>query len=263
MQCKAASPAPRRAPADPWRFRPSAPAAGSRASTAGTAPRRSTRGKAAADPERAVRRRKTFAGVDVGSRRLHAAVLDAGARVRDAAAFAAEDLPALAAWLEGTTTVAVDAPAELSSLAHAGDAALAPKFRRARCAEVALGRELRVWVPWVAPPERPAPAWMETGLALYAELRSRRLTALEVYPHAGFRLLAGRPLARKSTAAGRVERAAVLRRAGARGAPLATWPHHLLDALLCALVALQHAEGRARRVGCGHDGSAIWLPALS
>ena len=37
--------------------------------------------------------------------------------------------------------------------------------------------------------------------------------------------------------------------------------HDFLDAALVALVARHRSAGTARVAGCGHDSSAIWLPA--
>ncbi len=39
------------------------------------------------------------------------------------------------------------------------------------------------------------------------------------------------------------------------------WSHDSLDALMAALIARDRTEGRAEMVTCGHDESAIWLPA--
>jgi predicted nuclease with RNAse H fold len=230
-----------------------------------------------------------FAGIDVGERRLHCAVVDAGGRILDFATLPAGDPGALLTWCEGAGVVAIDAPEAPSTAPHADDRELAPKFRAARCAEVELGRRHGSWVPWVAPSGPPFPPWMETGFEAFRALRSGREhpEVLEVYPHAAFRELArGRRLARKQTRPGRSERSDLLARAGLSGsalAPLAAAPagdpvppsdrarhvpstapfslsHDLLDALAAALVALDRFRRRARRVTCGHDGSAIWLP---
>lgn len=92
------------------------------------------------------------------------------------------------------------------------------------------------------------------GVAGAAEL-------LEVFPQGIFRVLAGGPVASKMTPAGLAARADLLREAGISDAGLAMWGHDGLDAAAAALVALHHAQGRAEAVTCGHDGSAIWLPA--
>src|SRR4051812_19074213 len=187
-------------------------------------------------------------GVDVGAAKLHAVALPLEVQIF-------EDVGALATWAAGAAAVAIDAPAQLSTRPHACDATLAPKFRAARCGEVALGREHGYWVPWVGPAEAPETGWLAVGLAAHAALPG----ALEAYPYAGFRELAGgAALARKQRRDGRAQRAALLRDAGVDAD--ARWSHDTLDAALCAVVARDHAAGRARRVTCGHDDSAIWLP---
>src|SRR4051812_34736212 len=119
-------------------------------------------------------------GVDVGAVKLHAVALSLEVRVFD-------DLRALARWADGADAVAIDAPAQLSTRPHAEDASLAPKFPAARCGEVALGREHGYWVPWVGPAEPPDGGWLAVGLAAHAALPG----AVEAYPYAGFRELAG------------------------------------------------------------------------
>ncbi len=198
-------------------------------------------------------------GVDLGASLLHCASLDAQARLIEAPRFSADDVAGFAAWAEPATVVAIDAPAALSTAPHADDASLSPKFRSARCGEIALGREHGAWVSWVTPTGPPVPGWMEVGFAVHAAVGER---AIEVYPHAGFRALAaGRRLAKKTTPEGRAERAALLRAAGVTGERIEDATHDGLDALLAALVALGHSRGVARGVTCGHDRSAIWLPA--
>ena len=204
-------------------------------------------------------------GVDVGSRALHAVALDDGCV--DARVFAIAELRELAAWCAGAVGVGIDAPDGPSAGAHACDAQVAPKFRAGRCGEVALGRQRGYWVSWVTPAE-PAPgSWMDAGIRTHVALREVGIETIEVFPYAGFRVLAGGArLPRKTTAAGLRERAALLRASGVRDGDLARWSHDLLDGALAAVVALQRAEGRAERIGCpedagcGQDGSAIWLP---
>ena len=223
-----------------------------------------------------------FAGIDVGERRLHCAVVDEGGRILECTTRPAGDLEALVAWCDGVSVVAIDAPQAASGLPHAGSTELPPKFRAARCGEIELGRRHGSWVSWVAPSGPPFPRWMEVGFEAFTRLGQLRGTELlEVYPHAAFRELAGgRRPPRKQSEAGRLERSELLRRAGLRGnasasaphrstlasselAPAASAPtrsHHVLDALAAALVALDRFRGRAVRVSCGHDDSAIWLP---
>jgi hypothetical protein len=184
-------------------------------------------------------------GIDVGASRVHLVAVRGGRVV------AADVLPA-------------DDTAGVLSLvlAHADDAALAPKFRAARCGEVALGREAGVWVPWVSPPaDRSAPVagWIEVGLTLFAALGGAGVDAVETYPHAVFRALAGGArIPGKSTPEGRRRRVELLRAAGILEATLPLWDHDGLDAGAAALVA---ASPEPRVLTCGHDGSSIWLPA--
>jgi hypothetical protein len=113
-----------------------------------------------------------YIGADVGARKIHLVAVDRRLCVAGTALFAGDDVADAAEWSRDAALVAVDAPAELSEEPHRGEDGLSPKFRRARCAEIAPGAELGIWVPWVAPPSEP-PAWMETGLAFYAELGKR------------------------------------------------------------------------------------------
>ena len=90
------------------------------------------------------------------------------------------------------------------------------KFRTARCCEIALGREHRLWVPWVTPVAgATVPGWMQVGLGLYAALAANGHTPIEVFPYAGFRLLSPTKLPKKTTRAGIVERVARLDAQGA------------------------------------------------
>ena len=203
-------------------------------------------------------------GIDVGALRLHLVAVDADARVLDAATFAAADLELVAGWLRGARTIGIDSPDRWSTAPHDGDASLAPKFRTARCGEIALGREHRVWVPWTTPIV-PAPGtWMATGIALFGALRAAGHQPLEVFPHAVFRVLAGRGrLPPKRSVAGAAARCALLAAAGVEVPPARATDHDTVDAAAVALVALHHTRGTARAATCGHDGSAIWLPACS
>lgn len=171
---------------------------------------------------------------------------------------------AAAAWVselgDEVGRVAIDAPSALSTGAHAGDVALAPKFRAARCGEVALGREHGVWVPWVSPPVGAVDVagWIRVGLAVFEAMAAAGVDAVESYPQAVFRSLAGGArVPAKSSAEGLARRVELLRAAGVVDATLPMWGHDGLDAAACALVA---ADPLARAVTCGHDGSAIWLP---
>jgi predicted nuclease with RNAse H fold len=204
----------------------------------------------------------THSGIDVGVDRLHAVAVDEELRVVRSAVFAALELRALVDCLDDSAVIAIDAPAQLSTAPHADEEALSPKFRLARCAEIGLGRDFGIWVPWVTPTTAPESGWMATGFALYRELRAAGADPIEVYPHGAFRVLVRpAPLPKKQTVPGIQARVAALQKLGIDEPSLAMWSHDGLDALVGAVVARGHAEGTARAATCGHDGSAIWLPA--
>ncbi len=202
--------------------------------------------------------RMRVVGIDVGSRRLHAVALDAGAAVAGVGTFPADDLRPLIAWTKRADAVAVDSPDRWSTAPHRADEDLSPKFRNARCAEIALGRRCRIWVPWTTPTE-PVPGWIQVGIDVFTALGELR--PVETFPHAVFGVLAGgRRLAPKQSHAGARSRVELLEQAGMSGAWLEMWSHDALDAAAAALVALHRALGTAVEVTCGHDGSALWLP---
>jgi predicted nuclease with RNAse H fold len=203
-----------------------------------------------------------FVGIDVGARTLHCAAVGERGGLVERAALPALDRRALADWCDGAAVIAIDAPETPSRAPHRNRAELSPKFRTARCAEIELGRRHGTWVPWVPPQGPPFPGWMQAGFDAFDSLRRPGAPdVIEVYPFAGFRILAGgRRLAKKQTAAGRAERAALLARAGVTGAAVGDHSHDELDALLAAVVARDHARDAATAATCGHDGSAIWLP---
>lgn len=202
-----------------------------------------------------------FVGIDPGASAIHCVVLDDARRIVDGRVLRADlpdELPAVAA---GATAIAIDAPAALSTAPHADDPTLSPKFRSARCCEIALGRQYRLWVPWVTPVVGgDVPGWMQVGFRLYEALAADGHSPIEVYPHAGFRLLANANLPRKTTLGGIQERVARLEGQGIVAPWIRLWSHDALDAALAALLALRAVEGTAVPVGCGHDDSAIWVP---
>lgn len=201
-------------------------------------------------------------GIDVGSRQLHAVALDEAAAVVGAAVLEADRLGDAVAWAAGADAVAVDAPDRWSTEPHASEDDLSPKFRTARCGEIALAREHRIWVPWVTP-ARPAEGWIRVGIDLFGALRAAGHQPVEVYPHAVFCVLGGRRPPPKQQLAGAQARITLLESAGVTATWLPMWSHDALDAAAAALVALHHAQGLARPATCGHDGSAIWLPAVA
>jgi predicted nuclease with RNAse H fold len=152
-----------------------------------------------------------FAGIDVAARHLHCVGLDEAGRVVSVRLLETNEMDVLGGWASEAEVVCVDAPAQVSTAPHGDDATLSPKFRGGRCAEIALGREFGSWVPWATPTGAMTAGWMLTGLAVFAALGARGIAALEVYPHSGFRELAGHAkLPAKRTAAGIRARVALL-----------------------------------------------------
>jgi predicted nuclease with RNAse H fold len=202
-----------------------------------------------------------FVGIDVGGAAVHCVVLDESCRLIDGRVLPSEAWSKLEALAHGATAIAVDAPSSLSTGPHAADAGLSRKFRLARCCEIALGREHGLWVPWVTPIAGAAvPGWMQVGFGLYQALVAAGHRPIEVYPHAGYQVLAGGRLPSKRTIAGVRARASLLRKEGVGAEGMQLWTHDALDAALAALLAVRAHEGTAMPVGCGHDHSAIWIP---
>jgi predicted nuclease with RNAse H fold len=201
-------------------------------------------------------------GIDVAADRLNCIALEANGEFAGGRVFQADELPQLSDWAASAAVIAIDAPAQLSTSPHASDSSLSPKFQRARCAEIALGREHRVWVPWTSPTGPPIPGWIATGLDVYSALaESVPAELIEVFPYAGFRVLT-RParLAKKTSVAGIRQRTDALRAVGVRADTLELWSHDSIDAALAAVIARHRQEGGALSVTCGDDDSAIWLP---
>jgi predicted nuclease with RNAse H fold len=202
-------------------------------------------------------------GIDVATDRLNCIALDADGSFLDGHLYEADELAALIDFVAAAEVIAIDAPARLSMAPHATDDLLSPKFRRARCAEIALGRDHGIWVPWTSPTDPPEDSWIATGLELYLVLASSvRAQVIEVFPYAAFRVLT-RPdrLAKKTTVPGIRQRVSALTAAGLSVGDLELWSHDSLDASVAAVVALEHVRGSAVSVTCGHDDSVIWLPA--
>jgi predicted nuclease with RNAse H fold len=210
-------------------------------------------------------------GIDLGASAVHLAVVDGDApeplRVSEARTIEATALDAVIATAAGVDSVAIDAPAAPSTAVHRADEAISRKFRVARCGEIALGQQARIWVPWVTPPDPgPVPGWMRVGFSVWGALVAAGHQPIEVYPAGAFRVLAGHVPPRKTTADGRRARIGLLADAIELPAGIELWSHDGLDALAAALTAHRHATGAARR--CGHDapacdGSAIWLPTAA
>jgi predicted nuclease with RNAse H fold len=203
----------------------------------------------------------SYIGIDPGASAIHCVVLDDARRVIDGQVLPSDAIADLIALATGATAIAIDAPAALSTAPHAEDPTISGKFRMARCCEIALGRQHRLWVPWVTPVAGAAAAdWMQVGFRLYEELTARGHAPIEVYPHAGFQLLGSSKLPKKTTLGGIQERVARLEAQGITAPWMGLWSHDGLDATLAALLALRAVENTAVAVGCGHDNSAIWIP---
>jgi len=201
-------------------------------------------------------------GIDVATDRLNCVALETDRSFAGGRVYAADDLGRLTKWAAEAEVIAIDAPAELSTAPHIADDSLSPKFRAARCAEIALGRDHGIWVPWTSPASPPIPGWIATGLEVYSALAtSVPADVIEVFPYAGFRVLT-RParLAKKTSVAGIQQRVDALATAEVHIEHLELWSHDSVDAALAALIAFERRNGAAAAATCGHDDSAIWLP---
>jgi predicted nuclease with RNAse H fold len=208
-------------------------------------------------------------GIDVGAASVHLVGLDLEAppSVVLSELIHPFDRAALTNLLRAAAVVAIDAPAERSSLPHLGDSRLAAKFRRARCGEVALLGAGHA-VPWVSPAgDELLPGWMATGFEIWSVAEELGIESIETFPHAVFARLANTVLRHKRKPEGVAARAQVLAPLLRTPAWLPMWSHDGLDALAAALVAWHAFHGTARRIDCSaddgwptHDGSAIWLP---
>ena len=215
-----------------------------------------------------MRTEQRFVGVDLGARALHVVTIVADGPtlvVDDARVVVPDALVDLEVIAAGAAAIAIDAPGGPSRGCHASDASLAPKFRSARCGEIALGQQARVWVPWPAPRTvAEAPPWMRVGFATWEMCRQHGPEPLEVYPAGAFRVLAGTRLAPKSTPEGLRARRDLLATAISPPPGFAMWSHDGVDATVAALTAVHAVRGTATAYGhtdAGCDGSAVWLPA--
>lgn len=208
-------------------------------------------------------------GIDLGASTIHVVVLEAAPdrlpTVVDARTFAGTDVDGVTELVDGARDIAIDAPAQLSVAPHRDDASISPKFRVARCGEIALGQDAGIWVPWVTPADAAKVAgWMQVGFNLWAGLREAGHEPVEVYPAGVFRVLAGRVPPRKTTHAGAHARIELLAPHVMLPSAIEMWSHDGIDALGAALTAHQKGIGTAREIGhdaATCDGSAIWLPA--
>ncbi len=205
----------------------------------------------------------TACGLDVGADRVHGVVIDSTYSVVETRLLPADRLDYLIRWAAEHDAIAIDSPDLLSTGPHLDDSTLALKFRSGRCAEIGLARNQHIYVPWVTPMSADALArWMEVGMAIFAKLRANGDSPIEVFPYSAYRVLAaGTKLHTKQSEIGLTQRIDLLRSRSCGGAWIEMWSHDGLDALVAALVAGDHLVGKAEPATCGHDGSAIWLPA--
>ena len=196
-------------------------------------------------------------GVDLGAKTVYAVAVE-GLRRRDrpvvadaVAADAETELGEIVAFCRLANRVAIDAPEAYSIMQHLEDLRLAPKFRRYRCCEIAVGQARLGFPPFGSPAAgESVPGWIAVGFRLWEALREEHHLVLEVFPNAGFRhLAAGRPLRPKTTRIGLEDRWRYLAEFDGLEIPVghAMWGHDGIDAFLAALVAVHHAQGRAWR----------------
>jgi predicted nuclease with RNAse H fold len=209
----------------------------------------------------------TAVGIDLGATAIYAVKLQAGnglPSVADARVFLPDELGELDEFCGGATAVAIDAPATLSTNPHGDEEDLPPKFRPARCCEVASLRTAGVPpVPWITPlVGAEVPGWMQTGFRVWEVLRSH--APMEVYPHACFyRLNGSKQPVSKQKVEGRLQRVELLRAHVELPVGADVWSHDGLDAAVAALVAHQGREGAVQvpHECANFDGSELWVPA--
>src|SRR3990172_1764730 len=83
-------------------------------------------------------------GIDLGAKALHVVVLDPTSEpfpVVEATVVQPSEEAALRVLCAGGAAIAIDAPSDPSTAPHRGDPTLSPKFRVARCGEIALGQD--------------------------------------------------------------------------------------------------------------------------
>jgi predicted nuclease with RNAse H fold len=209
----------------------------------------------------------TAVGIDLGATAICAVKLegtDGLPSVADVRVFVPDDLDKLEQFCDGASAVAIDAPAMLSTYPHGDDEDLPPKFRPARCCEVASLKVAGVpAVPWITPlAGAEVSGWMHTGFRVWEALSSH--APMEVYPHACFyRLNGGKQPVSKQKAEGRLERVGLLRSYVELPVGAEVWSHDGLDAAVAALVAHQGRDGAVQvpHECTNFDGSELWVPA--
>jgi hypothetical protein len=208
-------------------------------------------------------------GIDLGASTIHVVVIEPTRAGRPtvvaARTFAASEVDGVVALVDGARDIAIDAPAQLSTAVHRDDPSISPKFRVARCGEIALGQAAGIWVPWVTPADAAkVVGWMQVGFDLWSALRAAGHEPVEVYPAGVFRVLAGRVPPNKATHPGAHARIDLLAAHITLPPTIEVWSHDGIDAAGAALTAHQKGAGTARAIGhdaATCDSSAIWLPA--
>jgi hypothetical protein len=206
-------------------------------------------------------------GIDLGATAIYAvSVVVESMSVVDARVFVPYGLDALVEFCAGSSAVAIDSPGGPSLGAHRTDPTLPPKFRTARCSEVASWEAPDVpAVPWTTPEASVVPpSWMATGFRVWQALG--HLRPMEVYPYACFYRLNGstRPPS-KQKLEGRLRRIELLGSRLVLPLGIEMWSHDGLDATVAALAAAEGRDGAdlVPHQCARHDGSELWVVARS
>lgn len=130
-------------------------------------------------------------GIDVGQRQLHVVGLTDDRQLAFSDVLPPDDIAPHLQDMPPNVWIAIDAPDAQYPPCHAGDGSVSRKFASARCGEIALARR-GYWVPWVTPPlGAPVAGWMSVGFDVWKAARTVSSNAIEIYPYAAFRILAG------------------------------------------------------------------------
>lgn len=204
-------------------------------------------------------------GIDLGGSAVFGVRLTGGSSLELESTFLGgpEEMSELIDFCRGADHIAIDAPSDLCTNHHAEDESLKPKFQNARCGEIALGQEFKIWVPWTTPTSiDQCQRWMVVGFDVWNALRDAGHEPLETYPHGAFTILQGTRPPKKSTVEGLRRRVELLAIRIELPESTALWGHDGLDAAAAALVAADHDPTmRAAHDHADCDESAIWLPS--
>ena len=200
-------------------------------------------------------------GIDLGAsrdpRRRARAATGGAAAVAAAGTFDATDLDAVVATRGRRRTRSRSTrPAELSTAPHRDDEAISRKFRIARCGEIALGEQARIWVPWVTPPDPDTvPGWMQVGLRGVGTRCAPRATSRSRSTRPGCSGSSPADVPPKQDDAGRAPTrgSTSSRRTSSSRSGSTMWSHDGIDALAAALTAHQ----KRRRASPARAGTTI------